>query len=123
VIAPLKGDGEVEGGGQAFFGTELPAELDWELNAGAVTQRIDEKRRALPIFSTAVTRDLVEDLSLFGEVRETSTEAQLRVWDTYLDTGLLYHVTRDLQVDAGGYFGVTGNAPAMTLFTGLSVRQ
>lgn len=123
VIAPLKSTGTVEGGGQLFFGTELPAELDWEVNAGAVTQRLEDKRRVLPIFATAVTRDLVEDLAMFGEVRETSSDAQLRVWDTYLDTGLLYHVTRDVQVDAGSYFGVTGAAPAVTLFTGFSVRQ
>lgn len=124
VIAPLKNTGEVEGGAQAFFGTELPAELDWELNAGAVTQQFDGKgRRAMPILSTALTRDIVEDLSMFGEARETSSDAALRVWDTYLDTGLLLHLTRDVQVDAGGYFGVTGAAPAMTLFTGLSVRQ
>lgn len=123
VIAPLKNTGSVEGGGQVFFGTELPAELDWEVNAGAVTQRIDEKRRVLPIFATAVTRDLVEDLAMFGEVRETSSDARLRVWDTYLDTGLIYHLTRDVQVDAGSYFGVTGAAPAVTLFSGFSVRQ
>lgn len=123
VIAPLKANGTAEAGVQAFFGSELPAELDWELNLGGVTQTIDGKRRALPIASTALTRDVIEDLSVFGEARETSTDANLRVWDTYLDTGLLYHITRDVQVDAGGYFGVTGNAPAMTLFTGFSVRQ
>jgi len=123
VIAPLKRTGAVEGGAQVFFGAELPAELDWELNAGVVTDHIDEKRRTLPIFASALTRDLFEDLALFGEVRETSSEAHLRVWDTYLDTGLLYHVTRDVQIDGGGYFGVSGAAPAMTLFTGFSVRQ
>lgn len=123
VIAPLKASGSVEGGGQVFFGSELPAELDWELNLGGVSQTIDGKRRALPIASTALTRDVIEDLAVFGEARETSTDANLRVWDTYLDTGMLYHITRDIQVDAGGYFGVTGNAPAMTVFTGFSVRQ
>jgi hypothetical protein len=123
VIAPLKAAGTVEGGAQVFFGSELPAELDWELNLGGVTQTIEGKRRALPIASTALTRDVTEDLAVFGEARETSTDADLRVWDTYLDTGLLYHITRDVQVDAGGYFGVTGNAPALTLFTGFSVRQ
>jgi len=123
VIAPLERSGEVEGGGQLFFGAELPAELDWEVNAGVVTDRIDARRRTLPILSSALTRDLIEDLALFGEVRETSSDARLRVWDTYLDTGLLYHLTRDVQIDGGGYFGVSGAAPALTLFTGFSVRQ
>lgn len=123
VIAPLKAAGTVEGGAQAFFGSELPAELDWELNLGGVTQTLDGKRRVLPIASTALTRDVTEDLAVFGEARETSTDGHLRVWDTYLDTGLLYHITRDVQVDAGGYFGVTGSAPVMTLFTGFSIRQ
>lgn len=123
VIAPLKAGGDVQGGAQAFFGSELPAEFDWEVNLGAVTDTIKGKRRALPIASTALTRDVVDDLAVFGEARETSSDGDLRVWDTYLDTGLLYHITRDIQVDAGGYFGVTGNAPAMTVFTGFSVRQ
>lgn len=123
VILPLKAAGTVEGGAQAFFGRELPVELDWELNLGAVTQTFNGKRRALPIASTALTHEVVEDLAIFGEARETSSDGDLRVWDTYLDTGLLYHITRDIQVDAGGYFGVTGNAPAMTVFTGFSVRQ
>jgi hypothetical protein len=123
VVAPLKRSGHVEAGGQAFFGAELPAELDWELNAGVATEHVDDTRHVWPIFATALTRDVVEDLAVFGEVRETSTTPRLRVWDTSLDTGLLYHITRDIQVDAGGYFGVSGAAPAMTLFTGFSVRQ
>jgi len=123
VIAPVKSPATAEVGAQLFFGSELPAELDWELNVGGVTQTVDGKRYASPIASTAMTRDLVEDLAVFGEARETSSDPKLRVWDTYLDTGMLYHITRDIQVDAGGYFGVTGAAPAMTLFTGFSVRQ
>jgi len=58
-----------------------------------------------------------------GAVRETSNDSSYRVWDTYLDSGLLLHVTRDLQVDGGAYFGVSGAAPLLTLFTGLSIRQ
>ena len=44
-------------------------------------------------------------------------------WDIALGTGLLYPVTRDVQLDAGTYVGLSGDEPVATPFVGLSVRR
>lgn len=122
VIVPLE-HGIVGGGGHLFFGQELPWELDLELNAGAISAAdAAGVRRTVPIFSTALTKSFSEAFAVFGEARIESWDAHLAVWDTFLDGGVIVHLTHDVQVDAGMYNGVSGNAPKLTVFLGFSLR-
>jgi hypothetical protein len=122
VIVPLT-HGIVGGGGHLFFGQELPWNLDLELNAGAISAAdATGARRTVPIFSTALTKSFSETFAVFGEARLESWDAHLAVWDTFLDTGVIVHLTHDVQVDAGVYNGVSGNAPKLTAFLGFSLR-
>jgi hypothetical protein len=122
VILPLE-HGIVGGGGHLFFGQELPWDLDLELNAGVISAADSAGvRRTVPIFSTALTKSFSETFAVFGEARLESWDAHLAVWDTFLDAGVIVHLTHSVQVDAGVYNGVSGNAPKLTAFLGFSLR-
>jgi hypothetical protein len=118
LAVPLTG-GAVAWGGHLFYGRELPWELDLELNAGAIRQADVDRRRTVPILSSALTHSFNEHFAVFGEVHLERWAA----WDTYLDGGVIVHVTRSIQLDAAVYNGVTGNAQALTAFLGFSFRR
>lgn len=122
LIVPLDGR-RAGGGGHLFYGRELPWDLDLELNAGVLRQAdATSKAHNVPILSTALTKELSEHFAFFGEVHLESWRDDLSTWDTYLDTGVIVHVTRTVQLDAAVYNGVTGGAAALTAFLGFSFR-
>jgi methyl-accepting chemotaxis protein len=121
-IVPLNG-GRAGGGAHLFYGHELPWELDLELNAGALRQSDTAGvRHTVPVLSTALTHEVNEHFAFFGEVHLEGWNDSATSWDTYLDTGVIVHVTRTIQLDAAVYNGVSGGATALTTFLGFSFR-
>jgi Putative MetA-pathway of phenol degradation len=124
-IAPLARDARPEGGGFVFVGGDLPFDVDYEVNAGALSESEPGpggRRRAVAIAAFALTRRLVGPLSGFVELYgEATTLAPPRPTST-VDGGLLLLVDKNWQFDAGAYVGLSGDAPAVTPFVGLSSR-
>lgn len=127
-IAPLARDARPEGGGFVFVGGDLPFDVDYEVNAGALSESEPGpdgpggRRRAVAIAAFALTRRLVGPLSGFVELYgEATSLARPRPTST-VDGGLLLLVDKNWQFDAGAYIGLSGDAPAVTPFVGLSSR-
>lgn len=124
VILPAMKGGQTEGGGFVFFGAELPLDLDWELNLGAMSERDPDtaRRHAAMVATTAFTRKIAGPLSGFGELYSDTTTTDARRWNMTADTGFLVRLGRDWQLDGGAYVGVQGAVPGVTPFLGLSSR-
>jgi hypothetical protein len=125
VAVPVQRAGTFEGGGSLFFGAELPLELDFELDVGALSESAPDttRRHAVPVVTTAFTRHVGGPVSAFGELyNETTTDDLAKVSST-LDTGILLALGSDAQLDVGCYTGLWGSVPALTPFLGFSVRR
>jgi hypothetical protein len=123
VIVPLAKTA-AEAGGFVFIGGELPWEVEIELNLGGVTETDSDTttRHYVPVVTGAITRRLVEPVTGFVELYNHTTTADLGKWSTTADSGLLFLLHENVQLDAGAYVGLWGNVPAITPFCGLSVR-
>jgi hypothetical protein len=114
------GHGRLAGaGGSLFFGYDFESGLELELNTGYVASLEGEPGSL--VVTSAATLPLAAELSGFIELFTDSAPGGSAHTGT-LDTGLLYVLTRDLQLDGGVYFGLYGDAPLATPFLGLSVR-
>jgi hypothetical protein len=124
VILPAMQGGQTEAGGFVFFGGELPLDLDFELNLGALSERDPDtkKRHAALYATTAVTRKVAGPLSVFAELYGDTTSQNATAWNSTFDTGVLVRLGRDWQLDGGAYMGVQGAVPRATPFLGLSSR-
>jgi hypothetical protein len=124
VMAPITRRGTPEAGGYVFVGGELPAHIEFELNVGGLSETDpDTSRRHLaPVITMAFTRHIAGSLSGFVEWYNDTTSTDLRKWNATFDTGLLYLLSKDIQVDGGAYIGLYGQVPAITPFLGLSAR-
>lgn len=124
VVVPFARRGQLEGGGFVFVGGELPAELEFELNVGGLTERENDRgpRRVAAIVTAAVTRRIVGPLTGFVEWYNDTTTADPARWTATADTGLLFLVTKNVQLDAGSYVRLWGDAAAITPFVGVSTR-
>ncbi len=125
VMAPITRLGTAEAGGYVFLGGELPFDIEFELNVGGLSETDpDTKRRHVaPVVTTAFTRRIGGPISGFAEWYNDTTTADLGKWNATADTGLLYLLNKDIQLDAGAYIGLWGQVPAITPFFGLSARM
>ncbi len=125
VIAPIARSGTTEAGGFVFLGAELPGDIDFELNVGGFseTDRDTRRRHIAPVITTAFTRHIGGPVAGFIEWYNDSTTVDLKRWNATADTGLLFAVHKDVQLDAGAYVGLYGEVPAITPFLGLSARR
>jgi hypothetical protein len=105
----------LRGGPLVFWGWELPLHLELEMNAG-VLFAAKPKPPAAVVLASALTCTLVGEFRVFVDAYATG-------WDVALGTGALWAITRDVQVDAGTYIGLSGDEPVATPFVGLSVRR
>jgi Putative MetA-pathway of phenol degradation len=115
IFLPLNGSQPLRGGVLAFWGWELPAHLELEVNAG-ILLGTKPKPPAAIVLASALTYTVVGTFRVFADVYATG-------WDIALGTGALWAFTRAMQVDLGTYVGLSGDEPAVTPFVGFSVRR
>ena len=115
VFLPVAPSEQLRGGPLVFWGWELPAHLEFEVNAG-VLFGVSPKPPAALVLASALTYTVVGDFRVFVDVYATGP-------DIALGTGALWAFTRDAQVDVGTYIGLGGAEPVATPFVGLSFRR
>jgi hypothetical protein len=115
VFLPVAPSETFRAGPYVFWGWDLPANLELEMNAG-VLFGVSPKSPAALVLASALTYAIVDHFSVFIDIYTT--------WpDTALGTGILWAFTRDMQLDAGTYIGLHGDLPRATLFLGFSFRR
>jgi hypothetical protein len=115
VYLPVAPSETLRGGPLVFWGWELPAHLELEVNAG-VLFGAKPKPLAAPVLASALTYTIVGELRVFIDGYTTGPDAAL-------GTGALWAFTRDMQIDLGTYVGLHGDEPVATPFIGFSVRR
>ncbi len=115
VFVPVAPSEALRGGPLVFWGWELPAHFELEMNAGVLVGESPKPAAAL-VLASALTYTVVGDFRVFVDVYATGP-------DVALGTGALWAFARDMQVDAGTYVGLAGDEPAATPFVGFSIRR
>lgn len=115
VFLPVAPSETLRGGPLVFWGWELPAHLELEVNAGVLFGASPKPPAAL-VLASALTYTVVGDFRVFVDIYATGPDAAL-------GTGALWAFTRDMQVDLGTYVGLAGDEPVATPFLGFSIRQ
>jgi hypothetical protein len=106
-------------GGSVFTGYDFASGLELELNVGYVASLQGERGRL--VVTSALTQGVVGELSAFVELFTESFPGGTGHGGS-LDVGFLYIVSRDVQIDAGIYWGLYGDEPLATFFFGTSLR-
>jgi hypothetical protein len=115
VFLPVAPSQSLRGGPLLFWGWELPAHLELEMNGGVLFGESPKPASAL-VLASALTYTVVGDFRVFVDVYATGP-------DVAFGTGALWAFARDMQIDAGTYVGLAGNEPAATPFVGFSIRR
>lgn len=102
-------------GPYVFWGWELGTHFELEMNAGLLFGA-SPKPPVAAVVATALTYKPVENAGVFIDIYTTGLDAAL-------GTGMLWALTRDLQVDLGTYVGIHGDEPIATPFVGFSLRR
>ncbi len=115
----------VEGGAALALSVELPADFTVTVSSGVEFIRNSTDAYYVADFTNylSVQHSLgIKPLSAFVEfASEVDTESPSPV-SAQVDTGVLYQLNDNVQLDVDCYFGVTRNAPDFMPFAGLSVR-
>lgn len=115
VFVPVAPSESLRVGPLLFWGWELPAHFELEMNAGVLFGESPKPASAL-VLASALTYTVVGDFRVFVDIYATGP-------DVALGTGALWAFTRDMQIDAGTYVGLAGDEPAATPFVGFSIRR
>ena len=115
IFLPVAPSEVLRGGPLVFWGWELPAHLELEVNAGVLFGAAPKPPAAV-VLASALTYTVIGDFRVFVDVYATGP-------DIALGTGALWAFTRDMQVDLGTYVGLHGDEPVATPFLGFSVRR
>jgi len=115
VFLPVAPSQALRAGPLVFWGWELPAHLEIEMNAGVLFAAAPDPRAAI-VLASALTYTLVGNFRAYAEVYATGRDASL-------GAGALCAFTRDMQVDLGTYVGLHGDEPVATPFVGFSIRR
>jgi hypothetical protein len=115
LFLPVAPSEALRGGPLAFWGWELPAHLELEVNAGLLFGAAPKPPAAI-VFASALTYTVAGGFRVFVDVYATGP-------DIALGTGALWAFTRDMQVDVGTYVGLQGEEPVATPFVGFSIRR
>jgi hypothetical protein len=115
IFVPVAPSETLRGGPLVFWGWELPAHFELEMNAGVL---FGAKPKALAAFviASALTYKIVGEVGVFVDAYATGS-------DVALGTGALWAFTRDAQIDLGTYVGLHGDEPVATPFLGFSFRR
>ena len=114
IFLPLSPSESLRGGPFVFWGWELPAHLELEVNAGVLFGA--ESGPPAVVLASALTYTVFGDFHVYAEVYATGS-------DVALGTGALWALGRDMQVDAGTYVGLSGDESVATPFVGFSIRR
>ena len=115
IFLPVAPRETLRGGLLVFWGWELPAHLELEVNAG-VLFGVAPKPRVAVVLASALTYTVAGDFRIFVDIYATGP-------DIALGTGALWAITRDMQIDLGTYLGLGGDEPMATPFLGFSIRR
>jgi hypothetical protein len=115
VFLPVAASEQLRGGPLLFWGWELSARFELEMNAG-VLFGARPKPPAAGVLASALTYRVIDDLGVFADVYATGV-------DVALGTGALWAFTREMQLDLGTYVGVSGAEPIATPYLGFSIRR
>jgi hypothetical protein len=115
VFIPLSPTQALRAGPLMFWGWELPAHMELEMNAGVLLSGKPKPPAAI-VLASALTYTVVGNFRVFVDIYATG-------WDVALGTGALWAFTRDMQIDLGTYVGINGDEPAATPFLGFSFRR
>jgi hypothetical protein len=119
-----RGSEAVEGGLIVPFGFELPLDLSGGLMVagGAINDELDDDYHLEILTTQTVSRQVAGGLGVFLEAAQVySTEPDVG-YVALFDGGPSYLVTEYFQLDAGGGFGVTDEAPDWFTFAGGSAK-
>jgi hypothetical protein len=115
VFLPVSSSEPLRGGPLVFWGWELPAHFELEMNAGALFGCSPTPPAAL-VLASALTYTIIDDFRVFADIYAIGP-------DVALGTGALWAFTRDMQIDLGTYVGLNGDEPMATPFLGFSIRR
>jgi Putative MetA-pathway of phenol degradation len=115
IFVPVAPSETLRGGPLVFWGWELPAHFELEMNAG-IFYGAAPKPPAVPVVASALTHKIAGEVGVFVDVYATGP-------DVALGTGALWAFKRDMQIDLGTYVGLHGDEPVATPFVGFSVRR
>lgn len=128
VILPTNSGGmghkKIEAGLIAPFGLGLPAE--WEMGGMFQYNRAkngtDEAFHHEYVTSLTVGHAVYGDFDGYIEFWNQFSSEQDSKWQATLDLGLLYHLAKDIQFDAGVNIGMTESTDDLNPFVGISAR-
>jgi hypothetical protein len=118
------GSGHTDWGIIVPFGLELPGEFDLGAMIEFDVSRSAADDRSVVDFVHTITigHALAGDLSGYVEYAGFANLNHDEHYRGYLDVGLTYALTRDVQLDAGARFGLTEASDDIGLFVGMSLR-
>lgn len=118
------GNNSVEGGVIVPVAIELPAGFGMGLQTEADFLRNDGRsgHHLQWVNSVTVGHDIVGALAGYVEFFTVTSFESGSEWEGYLDAGLTYGLTENVQLDVGCNFGVTDVAPDYNPFVGISIR-
>jgi hypothetical protein len=118
------GSGNIEGGLIAPLAVALPAEFSLGVMAEIdIVRSVDDDRYVVDmVHSITVSRDLWRDLGGYVEFAGFANLHADEKYRGFLDAGLTYALTPDVQLDCGIRVGVTEAAEDIGVFAGISVR-
>jgi hypothetical protein len=114
IFLPVAPSQALRGGPLLFWGWQLPARFELEVNAGILAST-EPKPPVAAVLASALTWTVAGAFRVFADVYATG-------WDIALGSGALWAFTRDVQLDLGTYVGLSGEEPRATPFLGFSVR-
>lgn len=118
------GNGKVEGG----LILPLAFNLPWDFEVGTMAEfdvlrsAADERYVVDFVHSVTVGHAVVEPVSAYLEYAGFANLNHDEDYRGFVDTGLLWTVTKDVQLDAGVRIGVTKAAEDFAVFAGISLR-
>jgi hypothetical protein len=117
------GNGAVEGGMILPFAVSLPHDFDLSMEtAASVMKNEGVGYHEEFIASASLDHPIAGKLSGYLEFFSNFTTESHAGWVGTVDTGLEYMLTKNIQLDANCFFGVTPAAPDINPFAGITIR-
>jgi hypothetical protein len=117
------GNGAVEGGMILPFAVSLPHDFDLSMEtAASLMKNVVAGYHEEFIASASLDHPIAGKLSGYLEFFSNFTTESHAGWVGTVDTGLEYMLTKNIQLDANCFFGVTPAAPDINPFAGITIR-